>query len=232
MKKAVFTTKQKLYFLLGSTFFLLFVAFALYLFYSGIRSRNWFEVAISGVFLYFFAPCGLGYLKFLRLPDLGIDESHFWLGDQKIPLNAIRAAAVEPWGPCALARENAPTPFLVLQLKSGEVLAVPLVHKGWDEVYEALRQQKPELSLLPWQEDPVLSHSVQNHLNSGVHLPRGVRVVRERVGLALLAAVAVFFLSAEIGRRFSLPSFLLSPLPVLAYFLIARTRLEFEPKER
>jgi len=226
VRRAELTPKQKAYFLAGVTFFLLFAGFALYLLYTGTRERNWVDLIIAGVFLYFFTPCALGYQGFLRLPPFGIDQRTLWVGDRMIPLTAIRAAHVEPWGPCALARENAPTPFLALELENGELLALPLVPKGWDEVYEALRQARPDLGLLPWPEDPRLVEAVRNHLNSGVPLPRGARVVVRRRALAGLVAVAVFLASVELGRRFSLPSFLLSPLAVIAYSLVIQKEVQ------
>ena len=226
MKRAALTARQKAYFLTGLVFFLLLAGFALYLLYAGIREHNGVELAIAGIFLYFFTPCALGYPGFVRLPPFGVDETTLWVGERKIPLEAIHAAQVEPWGPCALARENAPTPFLVLELASGEVLALPLVPKGWDTVYEALREARPDLGLLPWPKNPLLVEAVQNHLNSGVHLPQGVRIRVRRRALAGLTALAVFLASAELGRRFSLPSYLLSPLAVIAYSLVIKKEVQ------
>ncbi len=82
-----------------------------------------------------------------------LEDGTIRFGGESLALSAVRSARVERRPACPLLKHTLTELALVLEANTGERLALPLTHKGWERVYEALSTRRPELGLRPWHED-------------------------------------------------------------------------------
>ena len=228
MKKAELTLRQRLYFLVGRLFFAFMSALGVFVIYLGAQSRDVLTTIAGLAGTVLFLDCLKGYARFPQPSTFGLEHGFLVTGDARIPLQRIQAARVVRLKPCTLTSDTYRPPALRLDLESHATLILPLVPKGWDEVYEVLRAARPDLGLLPWSEVPEIIEALYEHINTSVALPKGVKIVYRRRALAVLAAVATAVASGLVIAVSPLPSELAGlagPLSLATYALVVEKQI-------
>ena len=184
------------------------------------------------------ALCALYQLLRPLPPRYCLEGDTLRFGEEYLSLFELRSARVERRPACPFLKGTLVELALVLEEKSGKALALPLTYPGWEAVYEALRERRPDLGLGPWWEDPrVLAELVQGR--GALALPRGARVVRENFHLGVLCAfliavlllpLAVVLLPFPAWVRDNVALFA-TPIAFLIYGALVRKRLVIETKE-
>ena len=121
--------------------------------------------------------------------------NELFLGRRQLALAEVQGARVAPGSRCPLF----PGLQLVLRLREGRAVALPLTHAGWEAVYEAIRAARPDLGLRPWREEPLIQRALQRDGRPLVHLPKGAILYRENGTLALFSAALLFFALTLLG---------------------------------
>ncbi len=121
--------------------------------------------------------------------------SELFLGRRRLSLAEVQEARVASGSRCPFF----PGLRLVLRLREGRAVALPLTYAGWEAVYEAIRAARPDLSLRPWQEEPFIRQALRRGGRPLVHLPEGAVLYRENGTLALFSAILLFFALTLLG---------------------------------
>ena len=121
--------------------------------------------------------------------------SELLLSRRRLSLAEVQGAQVAPGSRCPLF----PGLQLVLRLREGRAVALPLTYAGWEAVYEATRAARPDLGLRPWKEEPLIRQALRRGGRPLVHLPEGAILYRENGTLALFSAALLFFALTLLG---------------------------------
>ena len=146
-----------------------------------------------------------------------LDKGVIRYGKTSAPLDKFAKAQVAYRPACPLFPKLV---HLSLVLKNDLELALPLTYPGWEEVYEAVREERPELELPPWWEEPRIRAVLQAGRTDLIAPPKGARVVRRRVFLALFLALIALLSVALLVALLDLPTALASFFGVLLAFFV------------
>ncbi len=187
LARACYDPRQRLVWGLGILFFFLVSLLGLGLFVYGRDPFSGFVAFAMGGFAL------LGLKNLARAPCYALCGGCLIVGWDAVPLEAVLGArfAVRPsfFYPGG-------EPGLWLWLKNGRRLWLSAYPAGWDRVWRALAERRPDLGVPDWRKEPRLREALAHAWQSGVALPEGGRVVCKGLFAGVLLAGGALLLAA------------------------------------
>ena len=187
--------KARRYYLLGLVIVVLFIPLSVWLYYSGSK---WLAVLLFLISLEMLLA--LPHSRRWARP-LELRGERLCRNDGCRDLAELAAARFEVRNAALLAnmREGA----IALEWRNGEVWRVPLSLCGWHELWERIRQLRPDLGLGDWREDETMRRILRRAWDMPFCGPEEVKPVLPKagdwVGMMLVAAAVGAVVGVAMG---------------------------------